>query len=141
MGGEDKIRVAGIAAENLAAHQTHIHTVLKTVSMVAPPAAHCVNGSDFDPTTHARRTTFPHVAPALEHVSAPSPQKRRRVGEGRPANGNGAYGSGNGRAPPKRKPPVNSHQQKAFVVLVRQPDTQIMALTASTRTVMDITMA
>ncbi|KAG9127464.1 hypothetical protein FRC07_013395 [Ceratobasidium sp. 392] len=110
MGGEDKIRVAGIAAENLATHQTHIHTVLKTISMVAPPAAHCTNGSDFDPTTHARRTTFPHVAPALEHASAPSPQKRRRVGEGRPANGNGAHGSGSGRAPPKRKPPVQARQ-------------------------------
>ncbi|QRW00440.1 transcriptional regulatory protein PHO23 [Ceratobasidium sp. AG-Ba] len=110
MGGEDKIRVAGIAAENLATHQTHIHTVLKTMSMVAPPAAHCANGSDFDPTSHARRTTFPHVAPALEHASAPSPQKRRRVGEGRPVNGGGAYGNSNGRAPPKRKPPVQTRQ-------------------------------
>lgn len=108
MGGEDKIRVAGIAAENLAAHQTHIHTVLKTMSLVAPPAAHCANGSDFDPTSHARRTTFPHVAPALEHTSAPSPHKRRRVGEGRPVNGGGVYSVGNGRAPPKRKPPVQN---------------------------------
>ncbi|KAF8610350.1 hypothetical protein BDV93DRAFT_517490 [Ceratobasidium sp. AG-I] len=110
MGGEDKIRVAGIAAENLAAHQTHIHTVLKTISVVAPPASHTPSGSDFDPATHARRTTFPHVAPAREHASAPSPQKRRRVGEGRPANGGGAYAPPNGRAPPKRKPPVQVRQ-------------------------------
>lgn len=110
MGGEDKIRVAGIAAENLAAHQTHIHSVLKTISLVAPPAQHCPNGSDFDPATHARRTTFPHVAPAREHVSAPSPQKRRRIGEGR-VNGSTSYGATNGRAPPKRRAPVAAVRQ------------------------------
>ncbi|KAJ1310021.1 hypothetical protein OPQ81_006776 [Rhizoctonia solani] len=110
MGGEDKIRVAGIAAENLAAHQTHIHSVLKTISLVAAPAQHCSNGSDFDPATHTRRTTFPHVAPAREHTSAASPQKRRRV-DGRTVNGSAAYGTTNGRAPPKRKGPTAAGRQ------------------------------
>ncbi|KAF8744385.1 Chromatin modification-related protein, partial [Rhizoctonia solani] len=110
MGGEDKIRVAGIAAENLAIHQTHIHSVLKTISLVAPPAQHCPNGSDFDPATHSRRTTFPHVAPAREHVSAPSPQKRRRV-DGRVVNGSSSHGATNGRAPPKRKGPTATVRQ------------------------------
>ncbi|CAE6446334.1 Transcriptional regulatory protein PHO23 [Saccharomyces cerevisiae S288c] [Rhizoctonia solani] len=110
MGGEDKIRVAGIAAENLAAHQTHIHSVLKTVSLVAPPAQHCSNGSDFDPVAHTRRTTFPHVAPAREHASAPSPHKRRRP-DGRAVNGGTSYGTTNGRAPPKRKGPATAARQ------------------------------
>ncbi|CAE6484481.1 unnamed protein product [Rhizoctonia solani] len=110
MGGEDKIRVAGIAAENLAGHQTHIHSVLKTISLVAPPAQHCPNGSDFDPASHTRRTTFPHVAPAREHASAPSPHKRRRP-DGRTVNGSTSYGATNGRAPPKRKVPVAAARQ------------------------------
>ncbi|KAG9088076.1 hypothetical protein FRC06_002244 [Ceratobasidium sp. 370] len=47
--------------------------------------------------------------------------------------------------PQNANPPyklANPHQQKVFAVLARQPDTQIiMAPMASTRTVMDITMA
>ncbi|CAE6423322.1 unnamed protein product [Rhizoctonia solani] len=106
MGGEDKIRTSPL---QLATHQTHIHSILKTISLVAPPAQHCPNGSDFDPATHSRRTTFPHVAPVREHVSSSSPQKRRRV-DGRVVNGSSSHGTATGRAP-KRKGPTAAVRQ------------------------------
>ncbi|KAJ6623050.1 hypothetical protein B0H10DRAFT_2162573 [Mycena sp. CBHHK59/15] len=87
LGGEDKIRVACQAADNLRSHTGHLRTLTEHIP-------------SFDPTTLNRRTTYPHVAtrsfmPAasLESgrrrrtgfasllVSAPdpSPAKRKRV--------------------------------------------------------------
>ncbi|PFH48398.1 hypothetical protein AMATHDRAFT_65572 [Amanita thiersii Skay4041] len=88
LGGEDKIRVASQAADNLKSHANHLRTLVELLP-------------DFDPSTLNRKTTYPHVAPrsfmppsgfesgrrrranagSLLVASAPdpSPAKRKRV--------------------------------------------------------------
>ncbi|KIL71396.1 hypothetical protein M378DRAFT_154946 [Amanita muscaria Koide BX008] len=88
LGGEDKIRVASQAADNLKSHSNHLRTLVELLP-------------EFDASMLARRTTYPHVAPrsfmpvnsfesgrrrrpnagSLLNASAPdpSPAKRKRV--------------------------------------------------------------
>ncbi|KAJ7651549.1 hypothetical protein DFH06DRAFT_1331507 [Mycena polygramma] len=70
LGGEDKIRVACQAADNLRSHGSHLRTLTEHIP-------------GFDPNTLNRRTTYPHVAtrsfmPAASLESG----RRRRTGFG-----------------------------------------------------------
>jgi inhibitor of growth protein 3 len=70
LGGEDKIRVACQAADNLRSHTGHLRTLTEHIP-------------GFDPATLNRRTTYPHVAtrsfmPAASLESG----RRRRTGFG-----------------------------------------------------------
>ncbi|KAF8215773.1 hypothetical protein K438DRAFT_1704652 [Mycena galopus ATCC 62051] len=68
LGGEDKIRVACQAADNLRSHSTHLRSLTEHV-----PA--------FDPNSLNRRTTYPHVATrSFMPVSSLEPGRRRRTG-------------------------------------------------------------
>ncbi|KAH7930466.1 hypothetical protein BV22DRAFT_1000766 [Leucogyrophana mollusca] len=64
LGGEDKIRVACQAADNLKGHTTHMRTLLSLFP-------------SFDMTTLNRNTTYPHVAPR-SFMPLPEPSRRRR---------------------------------------------------------------
>ncbi|KAG8906437.1 hypothetical protein FRC00_012580 [Tulasnella sp. 408] len=55
MGSEDKIRVAGRTADDVAAHNQYNHQILNHLSELDP---------GFEEALYIRRTTFPHVAPA-----------------------------------------------------------------------------
>ncbi|KAG6851398.1 hypothetical protein H0H93_005796 [Arthromyces matolae] len=71
VGGDDKIRMACIAADNLKSHMGH----LRTLAELLP---------NFDASTLDRRTTYPHVAArSFMPVLPPENTRRRR----------GAYGS------------------------------------------------
>ncbi|KAJ3774013.1 hypothetical protein FB446DRAFT_500393 [Lentinula raphanica] len=86
-GGEDKIRVACQAADNIRSHANHLRTLSENIP-------------DFDPSTLNRHTTYPHVAAKsfmplaifettrrrrggfgslLTSATDPSPAKRKRV--------------------------------------------------------------
>ncbi|KAJ7017964.1 hypothetical protein C8F04DRAFT_1223465 [Mycena alexandri] len=68
LGGEDKIRVACQAADNLRSHSTHLRALTEHL-----PA--------FDPATLNRRTTYPHVATkSFMPTSSLEPGRRRRTG-------------------------------------------------------------
>ncbi|KAJ7750215.1 hypothetical protein B0H16DRAFT_1549866 [Mycena metata] len=68
LGGEDKIRVACQAADNLRSHSTHLRTLTEHI-----PA--------FDTATLNRRTTYPHVATkSFMPTSSLEPGRRRRTG-------------------------------------------------------------
>ncbi|KAJ7361338.1 hypothetical protein DFH08DRAFT_921376 [Mycena albidolilacea] len=68
LGGEDKIRVACQAADNLKSHNTHLRTLTEHIP-------------GFDPNELARRTTYPHVATrSFMPVSSLEPGRRRRSG-------------------------------------------------------------
>ncbi|KAH7915684.1 hypothetical protein BJ138DRAFT_1141072 [Hygrophoropsis aurantiaca] len=64
LGGEDKIRVACQAADNLKGHTNHMKTLLSLFP-------------SFDMTTLNRTTTYPHVAPR-SFMPLPEPSRRRR---------------------------------------------------------------
>ncbi|KAG9048518.1 hypothetical protein FS837_012708 [Tulasnella sp. UAMH 9824] len=55
MGSEDKIRVAGRTADDVAAHNQYNHQILNHLSEL---------DTAFEEALYIRRTTFPHVAPA-----------------------------------------------------------------------------
>ncbi|KAJ7116833.1 hypothetical protein C8R43DRAFT_960857 [Mycena crocata] len=65
LGGEDKIRVACQAADNLRSHSTHLRTLTEHVP-------------GFDPATLNRRTTYPHVATRSFMPAASLESGRRR---------------------------------------------------------------
>ncbi|KAK2464739.1 hypothetical protein APHAL10511_003157 [Amanita phalloides] len=86
LGGEDKIRVASQAADNLKSHSTHLRTLLDILP-------------DFDPLTLARRTTYPHVAPrSFMPVNSFESGKKRKPNAGSMLNASTADPS-----PAKRK--------------------------------------
>jgi inhibitor of growth protein 3 len=66
LGGEDKIRVACQAADNLRSHNGHLRTLTEQIP-------------GFDPTTLNRRTTYPHVATrSFMPAASLEPGRRRR---------------------------------------------------------------
>ncbi|KAJ7109827.1 hypothetical protein C8R44DRAFT_712286 [Mycena epipterygia] len=65
LGGEDKIRVACQAADNLRSHSSHLRTLTEQIP-------------GFDPTTLNRRTTYPHVATRSFMPTASLESGRRR---------------------------------------------------------------
>ncbi|KAJ7150367.1 hypothetical protein C8R46DRAFT_963656 [Mycena filopes] len=68
LGGEDKIRVACQAADNLQSHSTHLRALTEHIP-------------NFDPATLNRRTTYPHVATkSFMPTSNLEPGRRRRTG-------------------------------------------------------------
>ena len=86
LGGEDKIRVASQAADNLKSHTNHLRTLLELFP-------------GFDPLTLARKTTYPHVAPrSFMPVNSFESGRRRRPNAGSLLNASGADPS-----PAKRK--------------------------------------
>ncbi|KAF7337575.1 Chromatin modification-related protein [Mycena sanguinolenta] len=67
LGGEDKIRVACQAADNLRSHSSHLRTLTEHIP-------------GFDINSLSRRTTYPHVsARSFMPVSALEPGRRRRT--------------------------------------------------------------
>lgn len=69
-GGEDKIRVACAAADNLKSHMNHLRTLTEHMP-------------GFDPSTLNRQTTYPHVAAkSFMPVTSLEPGRRRRGGFG-----------------------------------------------------------
>lgn len=66
-GGEDKIRVACQAADNLKSHSSHLRTLLEHLP-------------SFDTTTLNRNTTYPHIAPRSFMPAASLESGRRRRG-------------------------------------------------------------
>ncbi|KAL0951855.1 hypothetical protein HGRIS_014942 [Hohenbuehelia grisea] len=74
VGGEDKIRVASLAGDNLKSHTTHLRTLLEHIP-------------GFDVSLLNRRTTYPHVS-AKSYLSAPPTEtgRRRRAGFGQLLN-------------------------------------------------------
>ncbi|KAG8912286.1 hypothetical protein FRC01_005178 [Tulasnella sp. 417] len=74
MGSEDKIRVAGRTADDVAAHNQHNHQILNHLSELDP---------SFEEALYIRRTNFPHVAPANllpptgEYALGPNGRRRR----------------------------------------------------------------
>lgn len=86
LGGEDKIRVASQAADNLKSHTNHLRTLLELFP-------------GFDPLTLARRTTYPHVA-ARSFMPVNSFESGRRR---RPNAGSLLNASGTDPSPAKRK--------------------------------------
>ncbi|KAJ6601440.1 hypothetical protein DFH09DRAFT_1127848 [Mycena vulgaris] len=67
LGGEDKIRVACQAADNLRSHSSHLRTLTEHIP-------------GFDPTTLNRRTTYPHVATKSFMPATSLESGRRRRG-------------------------------------------------------------
>ncbi|KAJ7755016.1 hypothetical protein DFH07DRAFT_743535 [Mycena maculata] len=65
LGGEDKIRVACQAADNLRSHSSHLRTLTEHIP-------------GFDPSTLNRRTTYPHVATRSFMPTASLESGRRR---------------------------------------------------------------
>ncbi|KAG8964748.1 hypothetical protein FRC05_003588 [Tulasnella sp. 425] len=74
MGSEDKIRVAGRTADDVAAHNQYNHQILNHLSEL---------DTSFDEALYIRRTNFPHVAPANhlpptgEYALGPNGRRRR----------------------------------------------------------------
>ncbi|KAG8901259.1 hypothetical protein FRB99_005449 [Tulasnella sp. 403] len=89
LGSEDKIRVAGKTADDVAAHNQHNQQVISLLASL---------DSVFQPLLYIRRTTYPHVAPsnlvAPSLDSALSIGRRRRVPTASAANHANAYSTG-----------------------------------------------
>ena len=86
LGGEDKIRVASQAADNLKSHTNYLRTLIELFP-------------GFDPLTLVRKTTYPHVAPrSFMPVNSFESGRRRRPNAGSLLNASGADPS-----PTKRK--------------------------------------
>ncbi|KAF8493342.1 hypothetical protein JB92DRAFT_2999442 [Gautieria morchelliformis] len=74
LGGEDKIRVASQAADNLALHKAHMSTLL---TAIAP------YDTSFTPAHLYLRTTYPHLPPRPIQDATPLEGGRRRRAAGR----------------------------------------------------------
>ncbi|CAK5264474.1 unnamed protein product [Mycena citricolor] len=87
LGGEDKIRVAHLAADTLKVHNSNLKTLAESVP-------------DFDNSLLIRRTTFPHVStrPYMQPVVTEG-RRRRAAGAGASANVSAAVDA----SPAKRK--------------------------------------
>ncbi|KIJ40412.1 hypothetical protein M422DRAFT_68543 [Sphaerobolus stellatus SS14] len=68
-GGEDKIRVATQAADNLVSHKAHLTTLLTAASTYDPT---------FTPSLLYQRTTYPHLPPPRPQDALPIESGRRR---------------------------------------------------------------
>ncbi|KAF8640679.1 hypothetical protein AX17_000335 [Amanita inopinata Kibby_2008] len=70
LGGEDKIRVASQAADNLKSHSNHLRTLVELLP-------------NFNPTSLSRKTSYPHVAPrSFMPANSFESGRRRRAGAG-----------------------------------------------------------
>ncbi|KAF8575022.1 hypothetical protein K439DRAFT_1623894 [Ramaria rubella] len=69
LGGEDKIRVASQAADNLASHKAHMSTLLTTIAPY---------DTSFTPSNLYLRTTYPHLPPRPAQDAQPLEGGRRR---------------------------------------------------------------
>ncbi|GJJ14725.1 hypothetical protein Clacol_008992 [Clathrus columnatus] len=69
IGGDDKIRAAGQAADNLIGHRNHLNALLTTIAPY---------DSSFTPSHLYLRTTYPHLPPRSITDSLPAENTRRR---------------------------------------------------------------
>ncbi|KAF8523734.1 hypothetical protein BU17DRAFT_63668 [Hysterangium stoloniferum] len=69
LGGEDKIKVASQAADNLMAHKSHMNTLLTTIAQY---------DTSFTPAHLYLRTTYPHIPPRPPQDIIPLENGRRR---------------------------------------------------------------